>query len=787
MPIDPKAPKGLFENDVIDSYLDKEGEKYSLDDVNYWYSGAAGRGGATASKAVVCKGQNDGSYALPYIGECLYMDVGGWFGSGEKSPENHQRHREFGVVCGNVAALCSFTGKKEQRAALFSKQAHGDALLKSSLFKERIDPFLQYLSRERLQSIVGQWSSKRVDLGDVAILGALEVKDTQLASKKGTRVDDTTLYVFLGDLHLPVMKERDRTYIGGKKDSPHVWRAGRLDLSASFKAEMAIATAGGAVGAAALWRACSRQQLGGWHDDNRRDGVLMSKEEAGEWADYYIGKNGEKGAEISQDSYDDLLELLARVDEWARKNPETKVHVVQTGDLLDFWIGLKLGFGENVTPVNGAAQFVKFWYEETLAAKGSGEVLKWFRWYRRPSKISPRQANPVAPPANLEVTVLYGNHDNYMRLFESPPHPPQFAPDSCVVAEHGHQWDSFNQDEGATDGWALTQAAFVFPKVRDWEDPLAVKLTRAKRGFLAGKNGFLAGDPGSRLNFMARAAEVCKEGGKLIYVMGHTHEPLLKRINLRYQLNSIEVLEGKLRCTTAWANATADAAEQVVKDVEAEPARTEKLAKEYARGKIEDAKRRLTRAKAELEKLAECEFEKYRKEKMGEALRKVKEADGDLVRLGNAPGAEERKKAEKTRLQILEAIRALETLIRTNDLRNEDALQPVDDDIDYVCADVEGDLLALRRRLTAAERELERLDPVSQAYAKESFEEERSDLESKLQERKQSVEKARAGVEELLATAGQRWYAPVSQELVNEASEAAQRLKEARVKLREAG
>jgi hypothetical protein len=526
----------------------------------------------------------------------------------------------------------------------------------------------------------------------------------------------------------------------------------------------------------------------------------MSKEEAGEWADYYIGKNGEKGAEIFQDSCDDLLEFLARVDEWARNHPDTKVHLVQTGDLLDFWIGLKLGFGGDVAPRNGAEQFARFWFRETLKTKGSGEVLKWFCWYGGlpgiygPSQMVAEQAGRAPRPANLEVTVLRGNHDNYMKLFAGEPQFPPYSravADPCVVAEHGHQWDSFNQDDGARDGWALTQAAFVFPEVRDWEDSLAVQLTRAKRGYLAGKNGFLAGDPGSRLNYVARAAEVCKEGGKLIYVMGHTHQPLLRRVNIRYQLNSIEVVEGKLGCTTAWAKRAADATEQFLKDyremLKGKPARTEDLAKEYAGRMKYSAEWRLAKGKAELEKLAEFEFEKYRKEKMGEVLRKVKEAKGELPRLGNAPGAAERKKAEKIRLQILEALGVLEALIHTNELRNEDALRPADDVCNYVCADGDGDLLTVRRRLKAAGNDLERLDPVSQAYAGDIFGTECGELGSELQKRKESAEKARAELEDLLATAGQRWYAPVSRKLVDKASEAAKRLKQVLMKIREAG
>ena len=52
---------------------------------------------------------------------------------------------------------------------------------------------------------------------------------------------------------------------------------------------------------------------------------------------------------------------------------------------------------------------------------------------------------------------------------------------------------------------------------------------------------------------------------------------------------------------------------------------------------------------------------------------------------------------------------------------------------------------------------------------------------------KESAEKARAGVGDLLVTAGQRWYAPLSRKVVDKASEAAKRLKEVLMKIREAG
>ena len=88
--------------------------------------------------------------------------------------------------------------------------------------------------------------------------------------------------------------------------------------------------------------------------------------------------------------------------------------------------------------------------------------------------------------------------------------------------------DPFNSDDDPTLGWAISQIAFLCPKVREYERPVSVFFAKCK-DLLPGKE-FRVQSLDERLRVMARAADVCYEKRRLIYVMGHTHEPFLKRI-----------------------------------------------------------------------------------------------------------------------------------------------------------------------------------------------------------------------------------------------------------------
>src|SRR3990172_10229417 len=100
-------PKGFFFPKVVEGYLNDE--KHTPDEVDYYYSPRA-LPDIPAQVVKIPKGGNGGKVSPPYLAEIVCMDVGLWAGNGPKSEKNHERHRDFGVVCGNVVALCSFPG-----------------------------------------------------------------------------------------------------------------------------------------------------------------------------------------------------------------------------------------------------------------------------------------------------------------------------------------------------------------------------------------------------------------------------------------------------------------------------------------------------------------------------------------------------------------------------------------------------------------------------------------------------------------------------------------------------
>jgi len=100
-------------------------------------------------------------------------------------------------------------------------------------------------------------------------------------------------------------------------------------------------------------------------------------------------------------------------------------------------------------------------------------------------------------------------------------------------AEHGHQPDPSNRDEDPTSGHRLTQLAFIEPGMRNIEGfatwfrsigdgkvvPRTVSIEHAMKCCLVDPRDF--SQPSKQ-----------PEAFRGIYVMGHSHEPMLKRIEL---------------------------------------------------------------------------------------------------------------------------------------------------------------------------------------------------------------------------------------------------------------
>lgn len=247
---------------------------------------------------------------------------------------------------------------------------------------------------------------------------------------------------------------------------------------------------------------------------------VMPATEAVDWFKLYKGRYvgvGEKlvklrGADIFEHAGKDLE---VWIDALERYQPaEGHLKLVQLGDMYELWIGFMSGLQKKANSPGGsfavpaAKLFAEFWKTESATTSG---------------RYASEQAKAAAAlegigSSCLSAVFLTGNHDNY--LLDNELRPSAFfsdEPDS-VIAEHGHASDSFNSDDDAGWGWVITQLAFLEPEVRTLE-PLA--------GFLLGK--IMSSMP-PRLTFMARGADLCYDNDRMIYVMGHTHQPMLKRV-----------------------------------------------------------------------------------------------------------------------------------------------------------------------------------------------------------------------------------------------------------------
>jgi UDP-2,3-diacylglucosamine pyrophosphatase LpxH len=602
-----EGPKGVFDVRVVQAYLKQSGAEFESDTVKYWYDPKT----YSAAAAHHYHGQ-PGNNSLSSYGECICLDVGFWAGNGPKNDQNHERHREFGIVTRNVAALCRFPGQFKGEKALDSKVQN--KLRNSgglSTYEQHIQPLVDHLSS-------GQDQSKH-DLGDVEIISALALTDETFSGERKA-ANDASVYVFLGDLHLPIMNDRKRTVADPGIDG-EVRRYGRLTLDEQMMADVAVVGALAAeapevaVPAAALagldiW---SREQLDRGFPEPDEEG-WMSVAEAEQWANYYMGKNGNKGADIFQHAAMDLATFLNLLPKY-KKAP---LKLIQVGDFYDFWIGLKCGFKENVYMYPGVAKFVRHWKDATKT--GSYGVAK---------ALATLDALPGRQPdghQSVEVTILPGNHDNYDRWAKNPFYQPA---QGVLFSEHGHKYDSFNSDDDARLGWAITQAAFISPKIRDIEDFATGLLTRVKR--------VASTAAGERLERMARAADVCFTNGRTIYVMGHTHRKFLRKISVHPRLHANDVcaydLEYLIKVGKEWLITAKNYCKKLVQR-QLNRAKDEAYrCKRYLVGKIREAKRRLLetkkallQVKAELTEMERQLLEKI-KDEMNKALQQLEQAE----------------------------------------------------------------------------------------------------------------------------------------------------------------
>jgi len=461
----------------------------------------------------------------------VYMDVGCWAGSGRNN--EWTKHREFGVVCGHLILLCSFA--LEKRLDYYARYANPTRwntnpgqLVQTPLIDATITRHPDWPNvRELLNRLVDC-----VPNSTLHILGATAL--TSIYVPAPARGKATPITIFLGDLHAPVATSAASAHI--VEDGREMLR-GRLEVSdgdlhwlRSIAADPWPVLAG-KVGKRIL--------------DNQRDlqwEQTTTRESVDNWLRLYHVE-GQRSADIFQDAGKDLRAFVDALEDFHQNT--WPLELVQLGDLFDLWLGFQRAFGEKMgkTPAldnlhGRALDFAHFWVERSLFETDQGPHLVHLL------TLGERAGKNRQTGASLRTTFIHGNHDNYLKHGSGKPievpsgrehagmkinafHLPSFLERPGLWAEHGHQPDSFNRDENPSSGHQLTQAAFFQPDVRNFEGP-------------AGWTTSMGDGKGiQRVTSIRHALDRCLlrhidtgQPCRGVYVMGHTHEAMLKRVEL---------------------------------------------------------------------------------------------------------------------------------------------------------------------------------------------------------------------------------------------------------------
>jgi len=465
----------------------------------------AARTPADAKVAVV---EEKTSIALSPI-HFVYMDVGCWAGDGGK--DGWTKHREFGLVYGHMAVLCSFSDEPEYYfKKLKAPEWKGAEALKSTAFINAT--IAKHPDFERIGDLLDNLAGA-TSIGTLRILGATLI--TTPFVPVPARGAMQPINVFIGDLHAPAATRSSDAHI--VEDGKERLR-GRLNLIPPIPVP--------SLPAWLLAQVMSDMDYG----------ACATRDSVEQWLRTYH-QPGRRTADIFQGAGQDLRTFVDylrgfHAEQWP-------LRVLQLGDFFDLWLGFQRAFKGSIAKLlPDAMDFARFWVERTLLKTEQSAHLRHLL-----------TLSETAPPnkktrAGLETVFLYGNHDNYRKYAVSNPltvpaglehggkrlsvfHAPKKLSVLGMWAEHGHQPDTANWDEDPSFGYKLTQAAFIEPAIRNHEGfagwaanlgdgnqvPRVLSIKHAMKRCLP--------DPG-------KSPDICRG----IYVMGHSHEPMLKRVEL---------------------------------------------------------------------------------------------------------------------------------------------------------------------------------------------------------------------------------------------------------------
>ncbi len=469
------------------------------------------------------------SQALSQI-HFVYMDVGCWAGDG--GDKGWPRHREFGLVHGHLALLCAFVDEKTACPHYGNPPPWGKPgeLTGSPLVDATINRH-------------PDWPPVRKFLEDVRAC----IKDSNLRVLGATclaspymqvppRGEDAPITVFLGDLHAPVATSSANAHI--VEDGREMLR-GRLEAR---PADLSLPSVSPGSDLAPLALKAGRRAREALRELQWEQ--TSSPESVESWIRLYHVE-GQRTADIFQKAGADLRKFVDALQ--AFHEASWPLELVQLGDFFDLWLGFQRAFGGRLGKIPAldnlhprALDFARYWVERTLFAADQGPALVHLL------TLGQRAARNKQTDARLQTTFVHGNHDNYLKRGGGKPiivpaghehagmeirafRLPSFDARPALWAEHGHQPDTYNHDEDPRMGHRLTQTAFFGPVVRKLEGPL---------GWVFGSA--LAGKDVQRLLSIRHAMQRCLldhadfPGAPCrgVYVMGHTHEAMLKRVEL---------------------------------------------------------------------------------------------------------------------------------------------------------------------------------------------------------------------------------------------------------------
>lgn len=222
-----------------------------------------------------------------------------------------------------------------------------------------------------------------------------------------------------------------------------------------------------------------------------------------------------------------VVAFLAEKPAW-----KDKITLVQLGDMYELWAGRDLEFIPNEPPKEPKVE---------LVPGGSQEVSRWISETHQRFPLL-FQAFDECAKQGIAMLFLHGNHDNYLScpkvvqeanaciksdiILKSDPPTTVYKRhkeinQDHIFIEHGQRCDPYNRD-GATEGFENCNSA-VDPHGVKYALSLVVNLKDL-------------GATERAMFVVGAAAKWCvKERNFGVYVMGHTHTPDLKRVEVYHQ------------------------------------------------------------------------------------------------------------------------------------------------------------------------------------------------------------------------------------------------------------